>query len=162
MKKIRLYVKKILKKETSIKIEKTISFVFVLIIVERSFDGRNPPDETKDIDKLNELKVLKSNILRIIKIITVSNEYKINILKFCLKVSDILKDKKFVKDFFIFSSNISINKISENKKYKPPTHCEDDLHKIKVGSKYFIFLKIENPVPVNPDTDSNIEFNNVT
>tara|TARA_A100001015_G_scaffold304452_1_gene395665 strand:- start:608 stop:1081 length:474 start_codon:yes stop_codon:yes gene_type:complete len=146
-----------LKKETSIKSEKIISFVFVLIIIERSFEGRNPPDEIKDIDKLNELKVLKSNILRIINIIIVSKEYNIKILKFCLKVSDILKDKKFVKDFFIFSSNISINKINENKKYKPPTHCEDDLHKIKLSSKCFILSNILKPVDVNPDIDSKYE-----
>ena len=96
--------------------------MFVFTAIERSFKGRNPPDEIKDIDKLKESKVLKSNILRIINIITVSNEYRISILKVCLKVSDILKDKKFVRDFFIFSSNISINKINENKKYKPPIH----------------------------------------
>ena len=36
------------------------------------------------------------------------------------------------------------------------------IQRINVGSKYFIFLKIENPVPVNPDTDSKIEFKNVT
>ena len=123
-------------------------------IIERSFVGRNPPDETNDIDKLKELKVLKSNILRIINIMTVSNEYKINILKVCLKVSDILKDKKFVKDFFIFSSNISINKINENKKYKPPTHWDDDLHKIKLSSKCFMLSNIVKPVDVNPDIDS--------
>ena len=123
-------------------------------IIERSFVGRNPPDETNDIDKLKELKVLKSNILRIINIITVSNEYKINILKVCLKVSDILKDKKFVKDFFMFSSNISINKINENKKYKPPTHWDDDLHKIKLSSKCFMLSNMLKPVDVNPDIDS--------
>ena len=123
-------------------------------IIERSFVGRNPPDETNDIDKLKELKVLKSNILRIINIMTVSNEYKINILKVCLKVSDILKDKKFVKDFFIFSSNISINKINENKKYKPPTHWDDDLHKIKLSSKCFMLSNMVKPVDVNPDIDS--------
>ena len=91
-----MYVKNILKNETNIKREKIISFVFVFTAVERSFKGRNPPDEIKDIDKLKESKVLKSNILRIINIITVSKEYSISILKVCLKVSDILKDKKFV------------------------------------------------------------------
>ena len=91
---------------------------------------------------------------------TVSNEYKINILKVCLKVSDILKDKKFVKDFFIFSSNISINKINENKKYKPPTHCDDDLHKIKLSSKCFMLSNILKPVDVNPDIDSKYESKN--
>ena len=46
------------------------------------------------------------------------------------------------------------NKIKNSKKYKPPIHCEDDLQRIKVGSKYFIFLKTENPVPVKPETAS--------
>ena len=131
--------------------------MFVFTAIERSFKGRNPPDEIKDIDKLKESKVLKSNILRIINIITVSNEYRISILKVCLKVSDILKDKKFVRDFFIFSSNISINKINENKKYKPPIHCDDDLHKIKLSSKCFMLSNILKPVDVNPDIDSKYE-----
>ena len=52
--------------------------------------------------------------------------------------------------------------IKTNKKNKPPIHCDEDLQRINVGSKYFIFLKIEKPVPVNPDTDSKIEFNSVT
>ena len=52
--------------------------------------------------------------------------------------------------------------IRMNKKNNPPTHCDEDLQRINVGSKYFIFLKIEKPVPVNPEIDSNIEFNNVT
>ena len=134
--------------------------MFVFTTIERSFKGRNPPDEIKDIDKLKESKVLKSNILRIINIITVSNEYRISILKVCLKVSDILKDKKFVRDFFIFSSNISINKINENKKYKPPTHCDDDLHKIKLSSKCFMLSNILKPVDVNPDIDSKYESKN--
>lgn len=131
--------------------------MFVFTAIERSFKGRNPPDEIKDIDKLKESKVLKSNILRIINIITVSNEYRISILKVCLKVSDILKDKKFVRDFFILSSNISINKINENKKYKPPNHCDDDLHKIKLSSKCFMLSNILKPVDVNPDIDSKYE-----
>tara|TARA_B100000902_G_C26887516_1_gene705704 strand:- start:457 stop:663 length:207 start_codon:yes stop_codon:yes gene_type:complete len=54
----------------------------------------------------------------------------------------------------------TINK--KNKKNKPPSHCEEDLQRIRVGSRYFISLNIENPVPVNPEIDSNIEFKNVT
>tara|TARA_B100000401_G_C52391867_1_gene524658 strand:+ start:190 stop:366 length:177 start_codon:yes stop_codon:yes gene_type:complete len=42
-------------------------------------------------------------------------------------------------------------------KYKPPIHCEEDLHNIKVGSKYFIFSKIENPVEVIPEKLSKTE-----
>lgn len=48
------------------------------------------------------------------------------------------------------------------KKYSPPIHWDDDLHNINVGSKYLIFENIEKPVPVIPETDSNIEFKKVT
>ena len=48
------------------------------------------------------------------------------------------------------------------KKYSPPIHWDDDLHNINVGSKYFIFSKIEKPVPVSPDIDSKKELINVT
>ena len=49
--------------------------------------------------------------------------------------------------------------IKKNKKYKPPIHWEEDLQRIKVGSKYFIFSKIENPVPVSPEIASKKAFN---
>ena len=52
--------------------------------------------------------------------------------------------------------------IKKNKKYKPPIHWDEDLHSIKVGSRYLIFLKIENPVPVTPDIASKNELTNVT
>ena len=42
----------------------------------------------------------------------------------------------------------------KDKKYSPPIHWEDDLHKISVGSKYFTFSKVEKPVPVKPEIDS--------
>ena len=45
-------------------------------------------------------------------------------------------------------------RIKKNKKYNPPIHCVEDLQSIKVGSKYFIFLKTEKPVPVRPDIAS--------
>ena len=51
--------------------------------------------------------------------------------------------------------------IKKNRKNNPPIHCEEDLQSIKVGSRYFISLKIENPVPVSPEIDSNKEFKNV-
>ena len=51
--------------------------------------------------------------------------------------------------------------IKKNKKNNPPIHCDDDLHNIKVGSKYFIFLKIlilllfeSNPSIVDTSVDS--------
>jgi len=72
----------------------------------------------------------------------------------CLKVSVLLKEIKFVNDFFILLSNISINKIIENRKYNPPIHCEVDLHIIKLSLRCLILLKIVNPVEVNPDIAS--------
>ena len=48
------------------------------------------------------------------------------------------------------------------KKNNPPIHCEEDLQRIKVGSRYFISLKIENPVLLILQIDSNKEFKNVT
>ena len=48
--------------------------------------------------------------------------------------------------------------IKKNKKNKPPIHWEEDLQRTSVGSRYFISLKIEKPVPVKPDIDSKIEF----
>ena len=44
--------------------------------------------------------------------------------------------------------------IKKNKKNKPPIHWDEDRQRISVGSRYFISLKIEKPVPVNPDIDS--------
>ena len=49
----------------------------------------------------------------------------------------------------------------EKRKYIPPIHWEDDLHKIKLSSKCFIFSKIEKPVEVKPDTASKYALTNV-
>jgi len=84
--------------------------------------GKKPPDEITVIARLKELKDLMFRILKIIKIINVNNVYKINIFADCFKVSDVLKDKKFVNDFFKLLSKMSINRIIENKKYNPPIH----------------------------------------
>ena len=46
------------------------------------------------------------------------------------------------------------NKNKENKKYRPPSHCEVDLHINKVSSNSFILLNIVKPVEENPDIDS--------
>ena len=69
-----------------------------------------------DIAKLSELKDLILSRFRIIKIDNVIIEYNKKILKDCFKVSALSKDIKFVKDFLKLLSNISINKIIENKK----------------------------------------------
>ena len=118
----KLQLKKILKKDTSIINEKTISLVFVLIIEDKLLTGIKPPDEINVIAKLNESKDLRSKIFKITNIKNVNKVQRINILDDCFKVSDVLKDKKLVKDFFKLLSKISINNIIENKKYKPPIH----------------------------------------
>ena len=56
------------------------------------------------------------NKFKIIKIPNVNEEYRIKILKVCFKVSDLLKEIKFVKDFLKLLSKISIKRIIENKK----------------------------------------------
>ena len=73
-KKTKLYVKKRLKKDTNITIDKIISLNLVLIIKSKLFTGKKPPDEIKVNDKLNELKALKSEKYKTIKIVIVNNK----------------------------------------------------------------------------------------
>ena len=73
-------------------------------IEESSFTGKKPPDEIMVIAKLSELKDLMAKILRITKIEIVNPEYSKKILIVCLKTSELLNDKKFVRDFFKLSS----------------------------------------------------------
>ena len=56
------------------------------------------------IAKLRELKDLIPVIFKIIKIATVKPEYNKNIFIVCFNISKLLKDKKFVSDFFKLSS----------------------------------------------------------
>ncbi len=104
--------------------------------------------------KLKELNDLMSKILSIIKIPNVNEVYKISIFTDCFKVSEVLKDKRLVKGFFKLISKISIKSIIENKKYKPPIHCEEDRQIIRLSSRCLMFSKIEKPVDVNPETAS--------
>ena len=134
--------------------------MLVLTIADKLFTGKKPPDEINVIDRLNESKILKSRMLKVTKIANVNKIYKINIFEDCFKVSDTLNDKKFVKDFFKLLSKISINKIIENKKYKPPTHWDEDLHNIKLSSKCLTLSKTLNPVDVKPEIDSKYESKN--
>ena len=106
--------------------------MLVFTMVDKLFTGKKPPDEINVIAKLNESKSLKLKIFKIKKIPNVNNIYKINIFDDCFNVSAVLKDKKFVKDFFKLVSKMLINKIIENKKYKPPSHWDEDLHNIKL------------------------------
>tara|TARA_B100001540_G_C15356517_1_gene439331 strand:+ start:128 stop:508 length:381 start_codon:yes stop_codon:yes gene_type:complete len=125
-----------------------------LIIFDKLFTGIKPPEEIKVIDKLNASNVLRSISFKIKKIKKVNDVYKISILNDCFNVSIVSKDKKLVNVFLKLVSKISISKIIEDKKYKPPIHCEDDLHNIKLWSKCLILSNIVNPVEVKPDIDS--------
>ena len=64
----RLYPKKRLKYEESIKREKIIIFILEFKIIVMSLKGKKPPEDIKLIDRLNESKVLKLIIFKIIKI----------------------------------------------------------------------------------------------
>jgi len=84
--------------------------------LDKSFVGKKPPEEIIVIAKLRELNTLILNKFRIMNIVKVINEYNKKILNDCFRVSALLKDIKFVKDFLKLLSKISINKIIENKK----------------------------------------------
>ena len=99
-----MYVKKILKKDISIKKENTIIWKSFIKIDERLLTGKNPPEEIIVIAKFSELNDLIPRIFKIIKIDIVNPEYNKRILIDCFKISAELKDKKLVKDFFKLSS----------------------------------------------------------
>tara|TARA_B110000240_G_C13237023_1_gene341520 strand:+ start:379 stop:633 length:255 start_codon:yes stop_codon:yes gene_type:complete len=84
--------------------------------LERLFVGKKPPEDIMVIAKFKELKVLTLSKFRIMKIKKVRIEYNKNILNDCFKISALLKEIKFVKDFLKLLSKISINRIIENKK----------------------------------------------
>ena len=125
--------------------------------LDKLFVGKKPPEEITVIAKFNELKVLILSKFNIKKIKSVKKEYNEKILKDCFKVSALLNDIKFVRDFLKLLSKISINNIIENKKYSPPIHWDEDLQIIKLWSIFLIFSKIVNPVEVNPDMASKYE-----
>ena len=75
-----------------------------LKILERSFTGKKPPEEINVKAKFNESKDLIEKIFKITKIRRVKPEYKRKIFIACLKTSELLKEIKFVKDFFKLSS----------------------------------------------------------
>tara|TARA_B110000438_G_scaffold48876_1_gene49282 strand:- start:54 stop:374 length:321 start_codon:yes stop_codon:yes gene_type:complete len=105
-----------LKNDDSINSEIIIICELFIIMLDKLFDGKNPPDEITVIAKFKELNILISNILSIKKITNVIDEYKKKIFNDCFKVSALLKDIKLVKDFLKLLSKISIKSIIENKK----------------------------------------------
>tara|TARA_B100000795_G_C22664692_1_gene385501 strand:- start:278 stop:523 length:246 start_codon:yes stop_codon:yes gene_type:complete len=80
------------------------------------FVGKKPPDETIVIAKFKELNDLILKRLKIIKITNVIEEYNKKIFNDCFKVSALLKEIKFVRDFLKLWSKISIKIIIENRK----------------------------------------------
>ena len=93
-----------LKKEINIKKEKIIIWELWINTDERSFTGRKPPEEIIVIARFKELKDLIPIIFKTIKIKIVKPEYNKKILIDCFRTSELLNDKKFVKDFFKLSS----------------------------------------------------------
>ena len=66
--KIKLQLKKILKKDESIKIEKITICELVNKILDKLSAGRKPPEDITDIAKFRELNVLTFNKFKMIKI----------------------------------------------------------------------------------------------
>ena len=75
-----------------------------LIILDKLFVGKKPPEEIKDNAKFNESNVLIENKFSIIKITKVIPEYIKKTFIACLNTSEVLNEKKFVKVFLKFSS----------------------------------------------------------
>ena len=100
----------------SINNEKTIICELFNKMFDKLLVGKKPPEEIIVIAKFSELNTLIFSMLRTIKIINVIKEYNKKILNDCFRVSALLKDIKFVNDFLKLLSNISINKIIENRK----------------------------------------------
>ena len=121
----------ILKNENNISNEKIITCELLIKIDDKLLTGKKPPEEIIVIAKFKELNVLIPKIFKTIKIKIVKPEYNNKIFIDCFKISDVLNDIKFVKDFFKLSSQMSIRNIIEYKKYKPPIHCIDDLQRTK-------------------------------
>ena len=75
-----------------------------LIILDKLFVGKNPPEEINENAKFKESKVLIDSKLSSIKITKVIPEYIKKTFIACLNTSEVLNEKKFVKVFLKFSS----------------------------------------------------------
>ena len=74
------------------------------IIFDKSLTGKKPPDEIIVKARFKESNVLIENNLNNMNMNIVSEEYNIKILVVCLKLSELLKDVKFVNVFLKLSS----------------------------------------------------------
>ena len=81
-----------LKKDDNMSSERTTIWVSFLMILERLFTGKKPPDEINENERFNESNDLIEKKLRIIKIISVILEYKRNILIACFNTSELLNE----------------------------------------------------------------------
>ena len=75
-----------------------------LIILDKLFVGKKPPEEINENAKFKESKVLIDSKFSIIKITKVIPEYIKKTFIACLNTSEVLNEKKFVKVFLKFSS----------------------------------------------------------
>ena len=75
-----------------------------LIILDKLFVGKKPPEEINENAKFKESKVLMDSKFSIIKITKVIPEYIKKTFIACLNTSEVLNEKKFVKVFLKFSS----------------------------------------------------------
>tara|TARA_B100000475_G_C14709332_1_gene192583 strand:+ start:160 stop:411 length:252 start_codon:yes stop_codon:yes gene_type:complete len=75
-----------------------------LIIIDKLFTGKNPPDEIMVKAKFNESNDLIEKNFKTIKINNVSPEYSKKIFIACLNISELLNEIKFVNVFLKLSS----------------------------------------------------------
>ena len=75
-----------------------------LIILDKSFVGKKPPEEINENARFKESKALIDSKFSIIKITKVIPEYIKKTFIACLNTSEVLNEKKFVKVFLKFSS----------------------------------------------------------
>ncbi len=75
-----------------------------LIILDKLFVGKKPPEEINENARFKESKVLIDSKFSIIKITKVIPEYIKKTFIACLNTSEVLNEKKFVKVFLKFSS----------------------------------------------------------
>tara|TARA_B100000282_G_scaffold185965_1_gene135335 strand:- start:405 stop:758 length:354 start_codon:yes stop_codon:yes gene_type:complete len=107
-KNIKLYTRKILKKENNRVNEKIRIFISLSNNGFKLSIGLKPPEDIIVKEKLYASKFLKLINFKNINIINVRKIYILKILKACFKNSLESNEIKLVKDFFKFSSNISI------------------------------------------------------
>ena len=73
--------------------EKMTTWVLFFKILDKSFDGKKPPDEIIVKAKFKESNTLMDSRFRTININNVKPEYKRKTLIVCFNISELLKDK---------------------------------------------------------------------